>query len=260
MIRAAFFDIDNTLVPLGQPHMPGNTAEALTRLHDKGIAVVLATGRREFYIGHAIDALPFSPDALVLANGQICKVGGRTIREVFLDENEAHAGIEYLLKMRIYSIVGELESNWSLQHKEDCLHVRKNAGQFPLYDKQRLDTHGLISLMPSIFESDTEAERELLTIMPNSQSERWNPEAIDIISANGGKGVGIRTIMNAMGFERSEVVAFGDAQNDISMFEEAGISVALGNAAIECKEAATFVTAPCDENGVALALERIGLI
>ena len=260
MIRAAFFDIDNTLVPYGEPRMPEGTAAALARLHKRGVAVVLATGRRENYIGHATGSLPFSPDALVLANGQICKVGGRTVRKAFLDEKDARAGIEYLLEQGIYSIVGEEVDNWSLQRKEDCRYVRQSAGQYPLYPLDRLDTHGLISLMPSVFECDANLEAELLARMPHSQSERWNPEAIDIIASEGGKGIGIRVIAEALGLSRNEIVAFGDAQNDISMFEAAGTSVALGNAAPACKEAATFVTAPCDENGVALALEALGLI
>ena len=260
MIKAAFFDIDNTLVPYGEPCMPAGTARALERLHANGIAVVLATGRRENYIGHATGSLPFPPDALVLANGQICKVGARIIRWAFLDEDDARKGIDYLLGRSIYSIVGEEERNWSLQRKQDCQHVRPSAGQYPLYHLDRLSGHGLISLMPSVFERDTDIEAELLSRMPHSQSERWNPEAIDIIAAGGGKGVGVRAVADALGLSRSEIVTFGDAQNDISMFEVAGISVALGNAAPACKEAATFVTAPCNENGVALALERLGLI
>jgi len=52
----------------------------------------------------------------------------------------------------------------------------------------------------------------------------------------------------------AETMAFGDDLNDLSMLRAAGLGVAMGNASAEVKAAADYVTAACDENGVALAL------
>ena len=50
------------------------------------------------------------------------------------------------------------------------------------------------------------------------------------------------------------MIAFGDAQNDSTMVQYAGIGVAMGNATEELKAAADYVTASNDEDGIAKAL------
>lgn len=50
---------------------------------------------------------------------------------------------------------------------------------------------------------------------------------------------------------------FGDDYNDISMFEAAGYSVAMGNAANEVKQYADEITLTNNEEGVAVFLEKL---
>lgn len=71
------------------------------------------------------------------------------------------------------------------------------------------------------------------------------------------KGTALRVACRDLGLEPGQMVAFGDAPNDIEMFEVAGASVAMGQASDEVKAAATTVTAPNTEDGVALAIERL---
>ena len=52
------------------------------------------------------------------------------------------------------------------------------------------------------------------------------------------------------------MIAFGDAQNDITMLKWAGIGVAMGNAVDETKEAADEVTLSNEEDGIAASLAK----
>jgi hydroxymethylpyrimidine pyrophosphatase-like HAD family hydrolase len=52
-------------------------------------------------------------------------------------------------------------------------------------------------------------------------------------------------------------MAIGDTENDLSIILAAGIGVAMGNATDEVKAEASYVTASNDEDGVALAIERV---
>ena len=54
-------------------------------------------------------------------------------------------------------------------------------------------------------------------------------------------------------------IAFGDAQNDIPMFKIAGYCVAMGNACAELKNIASDVTLSNDEDGIAVALAKLGM-
>ena len=62
------------------------------------------------------------------------------------------------------------------------------------------------------------------------------------------------------GLESSEIMAFGDGDNDIDMLKFAGIGVAMGNAGDAVKAAADYVTASVDDDGIEKALEHFGLI
>lgn len=71
------------------------------------------------------------------------------------------------------------------------------------------------------------------------------------------KGVALAVACRDLGIDPTEVVAIGDADNDMEMFRVAGGSFAMGQASAEVKAAARAVTGACDEDGVAQAIERL---
>jgi len=74
------------------------------------------------------------------------------------------------------------------------------------------------------------------------------------------KGAALRQVARLLDVAPAHVVAFGDSHNDLTMFAYAGLAVAMGNAVDEVKAAASMITASNEEDGVALALERLGLV
>ena len=71
------------------------------------------------------------------------------------------------------------------------------------------------------------------------------------------KGQGIRDICRTLGISPEEVIAFGDAANDIPMLQAAGVGVAMGNAAAAVKDAADKITLTNNEDGIAAALAEL---
>ena len=71
------------------------------------------------------------------------------------------------------------------------------------------------------------------------------------------KGSALTAACHSLGINTAEVVAFGDAENDLEMFRTAGASVAMGQADARTRAAATYVTARHDAAGVALAIDRL---
>ena len=59
-----------------------------------------------------------------------------------------------------------------------------------------------------------------------------------------------------LGIEPTEVIAFGEAENDIAMFRLAGESVAMGQAGADIKLAADHTTATNTKDGVAEFIEK----
>jgi Cof subfamily protein (haloacid dehalogenase superfamily) len=71
------------------------------------------------------------------------------------------------------------------------------------------------------------------------------------------KGVALEVACRDLGLTPAEVVAVGDADNDMEMFRVAGGSFAMGQASAAVKAAAKAVTGTNDEDGVAQAIERL---
>ena len=73
------------------------------------------------------------------------------------------------------------------------------------------------------------------------------------------KGKSLLEIAEYYNIDQKDIIAFGDAQNDISMFEIAGTPVAMGNADEIIKEMSSYVTLSNDENGIADYLKKFVL-
>ena len=70
------------------------------------------------------------------------------------------------------------------------------------------------------------------------------------------KGAALAALAERLGFARSEVMAFGDASNDLTMLSWAGWSFAMANAMAGVKAVAKYQTASNHEAGVGQAVER----
>ena len=80
---------------------------------------------------------------------------------------------------------------------------------------------------------------------------------LTLTAAGADKGAALSVACADMGISTRDVVAFGDAEADIEMFRVAGASVAMGQASDHVKSMATAVTLVNDDDGVAVAVERL---
>lgn len=80
---------------------------------------------------------------------------------------------------------------------------------------------------------------------------------VEITPSGADKGSALARLCKKLGIDQSDVVAFGDNQNDLTMLEWAGTGVAMGNALDMVKSAADQVTAPNWEHGVAQVVEDL---
>ena len=70
------------------------------------------------------------------------------------------------------------------------------------------------------------------------------------------KASALSRLAEILDIQPSEIMAMGDANNDIEMLEFAGLGIAMGNASDHVKSHADVVTASNKEDGVARAIEK----
>ena len=100
--------------------------------------------------------------------------------------------------------------------------------------------------------------------LPAALTERFAvlksaPFFLEVFDHRAGKGPSLQKLAEHLGVDAANVMALGDQENDLSMLQFAGTSVAMGNAIAAVKQTARYETATNAEDGVALAIERFVL-
>ncbi len=80
---------------------------------------------------------------------------------------------------------------------------------------------------------------------------------LDVTPPGHNKGTFVQAMAQRLGISTSAVATIGDMQNDVAMFKESGLSIAMGNASDDVKSHAKRSTASNEEDGFALAMEMI---
>ena len=79
---------------------------------------------------------------------------------------------------------------------------------------------------------------------------------LEILPLEVSKGAALKLLLERIGVPREQVVALGDAMNDLEMLHYAGAGVAVSNADPALRAAADFVVCSNEEDAVRACLER----
>lgn len=257
MIKAAFFDIDGTLVSFKTHEVPLSTIKALKKLKNSGVKIFIATGRGLSLIDN-VEKSFF--DGILSFNGQYCQsADGEVIYSHPIPAADIASAADFVEREDIacafMSLQGMILNRRNERTKEAYDLMRFTYP--PVSDAREAVDRDIFQLIYFMHE---EYDQKLIAHMPSCEAVRWSSIFADIIRRGGGKDVGIKNMCEYYGFAPEECIAFGDGQNDISMLRYVGKGVAMGNSDSEVKHAADYVTTSVDHNGVANALRHFGLI
>lgn len=262
-IKAAFFDIDGTLVSFTTHTVPQSTIDALQGLKDKGIKLFICSGRPPSQMDVVLDTIPVAFDGIVGLNGQYCLGTDGFKEKVPLEQGDIDTITNWLDEHT--DVAGNYsEENYcyfyrtSQVMREGWARLGKSAP--PVYmdnPHERTPKHETFQI--SIY-VDKATEDQVVAMCQNVRGVRWSPDFVDLIPANGGKDKGMERFLKHYGWNASQSIAFGDGGNDEDMLRYAGLGVAMGNAVDETKAVADYVTGDADHDGIMSALQHFGIL
>ncbi|HEV8359600.1 MAG TPA: HAD hydrolase family protein, partial [Candidatus Thermoplasmatota archaeon] len=101
-----------------------------------------------------------------------------------------------------------------------------------------------------------DALRKVLTSFPGTAAVA-NVDSVNVQPALASKGAGLRDAQRALGVPRAATIAVGDGENDLAMFGEAGLAVAVANATAAARAAARLQLSLPNGAGVAQLIEDV---
>lgn len=257
-------DLDGTLLNTKSRISP-YSLEIINDLVEKGMLFTYATARS--LVSASVVAEGLSTNIPIIAYNGAFIINPATkeiLASTFFEQDESDKIRETLEQFRISPLVfsyvdGEEKVSWNTTKENEgiryYLEKRKGDKRFrPLSDEQGLYDGNMFyfvcigeeeELLP-VYEIFSRDERYTCTL----KQELYRPEYwCEIMPQKATKAEAIRQLKELWGCER--VIAFGDAINDIPMFEVADECYAVRNAVDEVKEIATGIIGSNDEDGVA---------
>lgn len=278
MIKLLAVDMDGTCLN-GKSRITASTIQALREAARAGITVVPTTGRNLFCLPHRLaEGTLYSARSeegrknaglfryVISSNGaRVTDIRERTtlFREMIPKDTAvsllerckgqrlitaSHINNRYLLQGRAAAAAGRIiygkDAKGIYCVRDMAQMVKKSAFQteelqfyfFTKRARQRLEA--LLSLYPDLTAAYTSVYAE-------------------VFSKNAAKGRALEVLARQLGIAREETACIGDGENDLSMFEASGLSIAMGNAFEGLKEKSDYVTSSNNRDGVAKAVKKI---
>ena len=266
MIKLLALDMDGTLLNEAK-EIPQAHITAIHQAIEKGVKLVLCTGRPLFGV------LPYYKQlGLDLQNEYVIVNNGCSTHQTsdwgLVDWQElSPADIEYLYdlaeKSDVQLTLFDEKHYFVLGGKPN--EIVQNDAKLVFSDLTEISleeaTSGKYRMFQGMFlgtkeQTDDFEQRFAKELCQRFSGVRSQPVIYEAMPLGTTKATALSRLAAILKIEPSEIMAMGDANNDIEMLQFAGLGIAMGNASDYVKSLANDVTASNEEDGVARAIEK----
>ena len=271
-IKAILLDIDGTLTNSKKEITP-MTKEVLMKAQDKGIRLVIASGRPAkglFQYGDQLD-MRYNHGLFVAYNGARvvdCETGDVLV-DITIDKNTTKEVLHHLKKFNVRPLITH-GSHMVVEDVYNCMVSDKGRVFNVLEYESRMNSYRLMETEDLEKFIDFPVNKILTAGDSDYLEQHYKKMAapfegrlsmmftanfyFEYTAMNVNKGTSLSKAMERLGIKPEECIAFGDAQNDISMLEYAGIGVAMANAQQAVLDMADEITDDNEHDGIAKSL------
>ena len=274
--KSIFLDVDGTLVS-GHATMNPKVVEAINRARQNGHYVFICTGRNKTGIKYELAKADF--DGIIASAGSYIEIDNKVIHSVYFnkllvdkiskvfDENNIYYNYEctdvtYMSKKMVELFIGGVNfesGNIELEKMMQEEFKKFSIQDLSLYNNQ--DIHKICFIATD--QNDVErAKKQLGDDVNMVIHDIFDATTIngELISKVDNKATAIKQVIDYLGIDKKDTIAFGDSMNDYEMIHFVECGIAMGNACKELKEVASRVCRSVDEDGIYYEFIELGLI
>jgi len=270
--KAIFVDLDGTLLN-SQKKITPRTAYCLNSFIEKGIHVVIATGRTILSAGKVITPLNTTAPVITLNGSHIVhRHEGHPLITFYLTPKTRNSIMEfakYVLTSRqdeytITNIIADTTQGfYALDPHHPILtefydHYSTPADLLDLNNPPPVPVASFLFLLSDSSKRNIFIEDKKKMLGDDVHLCVFNGWPwIELGSSTTNKGAALKYVCDHLGIKPEETIAFGDGQNDVEMLKTAGLGVAMSNGDSSVLEATEARALSNDEDGVAIFLETL---
>lgn len=259
--KALFFDVDGTLLSEITHTIPESALAALAAARRKGNLVFINSGRAYSFLGDIEEMVDC--DGILCGCGTCVVTGGQVI---FQHRIPLERGREIRKAMIEYGFDGILESTEGLYvRKERSWMERLNlmrdmVADEALLNEEQWDDENLEFDKFCIY-ADENSDREgfFRFLSPDIDVIDRGNDFYECVPAGYTKATAIAWVLEHYGIPKEDAYVFGDSSNDLAMFAYAENAVLMWDHDKVLEPYATFVTKRVEDDGIAYAMEALGL-
>ena len=260
-----FLDIDGTLLDSRHQVMPC-TRNHLKQLQERGVPIVLCSARPPEGVNLVAEQIGLQGPKACYNGGLIFDGNSTILRDVGIDIPQAmdfkqfvtERFPELVVSSYLYNVwLAEDPQQPLIQQEAEISGCKPLKGSLAQVASTASHIHKLLCMGDAM--RIRALQKEIPQHFPELMALRSKSTYLEILPRESTKGSAAQVLTAHYGLRAEQAVAFGDNDVDLDMLQYCGLGVAMGNAPRQVKEAADFVTASNDEEGVYIALNSLRL-
>ncbi|NGC78320.1 HAD family phosphatase [Lactobacillus reuteri] len=262
MIKMIALDLDNTLLN-SDKEISKRNEQVLKQLHEQGIRVVLCTGRPINAIWPYIEQLGLTQDedyTITFNGGLVINNNSREhLFELGMKKSDLSHLFAYVRSEKIPLDVLDFERVYELNDYPGSIYrtVLRNIEFNDLAMNDLPET----TYSKAVMAIEPEKLTKIISNLPADLKAHYHavqsqPMIMEFLPKKLNKAVGLKALLDHFGDDFSNLMSFGDADNDLEMIKAAAQGIVMENGLPNVKVAATAITDTNDNDGVAKYCER----
>ncbi len=253
-------DMDDTL--LTDDHTISNeNKEMLALAKEKGVYIILASGRPTPAMVNYARELSLDNSYMISYNGAVITdlKEDKVIFEQMLTKEQIHELYDYSVKSKtdiITYLDGKVVSETDSKYIDIELNITGLEHNKVTSFKETVQTAAVKCILLEEPCYLKEVEKDLKRAMPHLSVSMSKPFFLEVAQHGIDKAASIKIIAQKLGILQSEIIAVGNAGNDLTMIEYAGLGVWVANVTPELKDKADVIVASNNDHGVAEVIKR----